>query len=72
MFDIWNQRVLLDEEAYHSDNCIIQYNNAVNNNECVISILKWIERETDGDIWLPLREPGLRQNWYLLFRHSFT
>lgn len=55
MFDIWNQRVLLAEEAYHSDNFLIQYNNAVNNNECVVYF-------SSNNIWFPNTEEAFRKS----------
>lgn len=55
MFDIWNQRVLLAEEAYRSDNYLIQYNNAVNNNECVVYF-------SSNNIWFPNTEEAFRKS----------
>lgn len=55
MFDIWNQRVLLAEEAYHLDNYKIEYNNAVINNECVIYFFS-------NNIWYPNTEEAFRKS----------
>ena len=56
MFDIWNQRVLLAEKAYHLDNYIIEYNNnAADNNECVICF-------SSNNIWFPNTKEVFRKS----------
>ena len=49
MFDIWNQRITVAEEAYHLDNYKIEYNHAVDNNECVLYF-------SSNNIWFPNTE----------------
>lgn len=55
MFDIWNQRVLLVERAYQSDNYKIEYNEAVDNNECVLYF-------SSNNIWFPNTEEAFRKS----------
>ncbi len=54
MFDIWNQKVPLAEEVYHSDNYQIVYNSSVDNNECVIYF-------SSHNIWFPNTEDIFRK-----------
>lgn len=55
MFDIWNQRITVAEEAYRLDNYRIEYNNAVNNNECVLYF-------SSNNIWFPNTEEAFRKS----------
>lgn len=53
MFDIWNQRMAVAEEAYQSDNYKIEYNEAIDNNECVLYF-------SSNNIWFPNTEEAFR------------
>ena len=55
MFDIWNQRVAVAEEAYQSGNYRIEYNETTDKNECVIYF-------SSNNIWFPNTEKAFQKS----------